>query len=41
MDYNYDMALDYAKLATDEDILQIILCRIQYEEMEFARKQRC
>ena len=35
MDYNYDMALDYAKLTKNKDILKIILCRIQYEEMEF------
>ena len=41
MDYNYDMAIDYAKLAENEDILKILLCRITYEEMEFAKKQRC
>ena len=40
MDYNYDMAIDYAKLAKNEDILKIILCRIKYEEMEFSRKYR-
>ena len=40
MDYNYDMALDYAKLAKNKDILKIILCRIQYEEMEFARRHK-
>ena len=41
MDYNYDMAMDYAKLVGNEDILKIILCRMSYEEMEFSRKQRC
>jgi len=41
MDYNYDMAEDYAKIAKNKDILQILLCRIQYEEMEWAKKKRC
>ena len=41
MDYNYDMAEDYAKIVKNKDILQILLCRIQYEEMEWAKKKRC
>ena len=41
MDYNYDMAIDYAKLIKNQDILKIILCRINYEEMMFQKRQKC
>ena len=40
MDDNLNMALDYATWSNDEDILSIFRCRIQYEEMEFARQRK-
>ena len=40
MDDNFNMAIDYAAWSNDEDILSILRCRIQYEEMEFARRRR-
>ena len=40
MDDNLNMALDYATWSNDEDILSILRCRIQYEEMEFARRKK-
>ena len=40
MDDNLNMAIDYAAWSNDEDILSILRCRIQYEEMEFARRRR-
>lgn len=40
MDDGFNMAIDYAQWSDDEDILQVLHCRIRYEEMEFARKKR-
>ena len=40
MDDRLNMALDYARWSNDEEIVQILRCRIRYEEMEFARNKR-
>ena len=40
MDNSLNMAIDYAQWAEDEEVLEILRCRIKYEDMEFARQKR-